>query len=647
MENNLTSTSTSSWWHSGKKIDRATGILAVSLCIYNLLFVMGVFSKLNIYILSQQHKVMNLAVVIVILYLNDLFNAKNTFVKYSFNSIFLLMGIIPCVYIFVFYDTVVQHVSRMQPSTLETVLFFMLLASLLEAARRKVGWPMALIALFFVFYAFKADMFPGVFFSRPLRLPRLVSSFYLSTDAIFSVPIGVASTTVAIFLIFACLLLYTGGGKFFIDLSMSLMGMFRGGPAKTAILASATFGTLSGPVAANVAATGSITIPLMKRIGYKPEFAAGVEAVASNGGQLMPPIMGVAAFVMAEMTGIPYVKIIAAALIPAILYYIALFTQVDLEAVRLKLKGLPKQELPQIKQVLKDGWFYIVPLVVLIVALAVFRITPERSAFYAMVALVLLVILNRKFSIRTVVDAFENAGKAMCVVVVACATAGLILGTISTTGVGINLAIAIERISAGNVYLILLLTAFSCLVLGTGLDTISIYFMLSTLISPLLVDSGITLMAAHLFVVYYGLVSFITPPVAVAAFIAAGLAESNPMKTAVSATRLGICTFIIPFLFVLNPELLMIGSGGDIALAFVTAVAGVFVLSMGIVGRMYHDIGEIPPAARIIFIGCALLMMQPGIVTDLIGISVTALTIWFLIKRSTKQPSTMEGVRQV
>ncbi len=645
VDQNLESASAKGWWHSGKKIDRATGILAISLCIYNLLFVMGAFSRLNIYILSQQHKVLNLFVVIVILYLTDLFPAKKNFLKSMSNWIFLVMGMLPCIYIFVFYDTVVQHVSKMQPSTLEIVLFFMLLASLLEAARRKVGWPMALIALVFVFYAFKADIFPGVLFSRPLRLPRLVSSFYLSTDAIFSVPIGVASTTVAVFLVFACLLLYTGGGKFFIDLSMSLMGMFRGGPAKTAILASATFGTLSGTVAANVAATGSITIPLMKRIGYKPEFAAGVEAVASNGGQLMPPIMGVVAFVMAEMTGIPYVKIIAAALIPAILYYIALFTQVDLEAVKLKLKGLPRQELPEIKQVLLEGWFYIVPLIVLIVAMAVFRITPERSAFYAIVTLILLVILNKKFSMGMIVDALENAGKAMCVVVIACATAGLILGTISTTGVGINLAIAIERISAGNVYLILLLTAISCFVLGTGLDTISIYFMLSTLISPLLVDNGIPLMAAHLFVVYFGLVSFITPPVAVAAFIAAGLAESNPMKTAVTATRLGICTFIIPFLFVLNPELLMIGSGGDIALAFITAVIGVFVLSMGVVGRVYYDMGEIPLVIRIVLIGCALLMMQPGVVTDLIGISVTGLMIWLLYRRNAKHSSIMEGVR--
>ncbi|NLA25810.1 MAG: TRAP transporter large permease subunit, partial [Firmicutes bacterium] len=233
MDQNLESASAKGWWHSGKKIDRATGILAISLCIYNLLFVMGAFSRLNIYILSQQHKVLNLFVVIVILYLTDLFPAKKNLLKSMSNWIFLLMGMLPCIYIFVFYDTVVQHVSKMQPSTLEIVLFFMLLASLLEAARRKVGWPMALIALVFVFYAFKADIFPGVLFSRPLRLPRLVSSFYLSTDAIFSVPIGVASTTVAVFLVFACLLLYTGGGKFFIDLSMSLMGMFRGGPAKT------------------------------------------------------------------------------------------------------------------------------------------------------------------------------------------------------------------------------------------------------------------------------------------------------------------------------------------------------------------------------------------------------------------------------
>lgn len=645
MTKSLSLASASSWWHSGKKTDKIVGVLAILLCLYNMLFVMGAFSKLGIFIVSQQHKALNLAVVMVMLYAAACLAVKKSILKTILDYILLFMGVIPCLYLFAFYSTVVQHVSKMQPSTLEIVLFFMLLVSLLEAARRKVGWPMAFIALLFVFYAFKADIFPGILYSRPLHLPRLVSSFYLSTDAIFAVPLGVASTTVAIFLIFACLLLCTGGGKFFIDLSMSLMGMLRGGPAKTAILASATFGTLSGTVAANVAATGSITIPLMKRIGYKPEFAAGVEAVASNGGQLMPPIMGVVAFVMAEMTGIPYVKIAGAALIPAILYYIALFTQVDLEAVKLKLKGLPRQDLPEARKVLAEGWFYIVPLVVLIVAMAIFRITPERSAFYAIVTLLILIILNRKFSLAMILEALESAGKSMCIVIVACATAGLILGTISTTGVGINLAIAIERISAGNVYLILLLTALSCFILGTGLDTISIYFMLSTLISPLLVDSGITTLGAHLFVVYFGLVSFITPPVAVAAFIAAGLAGSNPMKTAIEATKLGICTFIIPFLFVLNPELLMIGSAGEIALAFITAVLGVFVLSMGVVGRAYRDLGEIPLLARLVLVGAALLIMKPGMATDLIGIGVTALTMWLLYIRNSSKVSVMKGAR--
>ena len=550
------------------------------------------------------------------------------------DTILLLMGVVPSAYYLFFYDMILEHLAIAYISTIEIVLFFMLLISVLEAGRRVAGLPMAIVSAFFIFHAFFSDIFPGIMFSRTFPVSRLASNFYLEAEGIFSMPVGVAATIVIMFMLFASVLLFSGGGNFFIDLSLAVLGHVRGGPAKAAIVASALFGTISGSAAANVMATGSVTIPLMKHIGYLPKFAGAVEAVASNGGQIMPPVMGVVAFVMAEMTGIPYVKICFAAMLPAILYYCALFSQVDLEAVRLGLRGLPKEQLPSVKQVIKRGWQYLLPLAALIIFLAVFRYTPERSAFYATIFLFLASFVDKgsRMNLFKILRALEDTGKAMCTVILACALAGIIISSLNITGVGINLATGIIDISGGNPFVLAGLTAITCFIMGMGMGSIAIYLTLAVLVAPVLVESGVPVVAAHLFILYWGIVSFITPPVCIAAFVAAGIAGSNPMETGLVATRLGIVTYIVPFMFIFSPVLVMIGSPADILLATITSLAGVLILSVGVVGRFYVGTANLGFFERLLWIASALLLIKPGIITDIIGIVIVLPLLFWRVR---------------
>ncbi len=625
------------WWYSKDLVGKIAGIIAVVICLYDLLFVWGLLVSFGIQIMVQSHRGLNLAAFIALTFL--LFPKKGRQRKGRipwYDLLLLLMGVVPCIYSFFFLDTILDHFNTGKTSAIEIILFFVLLPSLLEGGRRVAGLPMVLIAACFIFHAFFSDYFPGFLYSRSFSLPRVVASFYLSPDGILGMPVGVASTVVAMFVLFAYFLLNSGGGKFFIDFSLAATGRFRGGPAKTAVVASALFGTLSGSPAANVVGTGSVTIPLMKSIGYKPEFAGAVEAVASNGGQIMPPVMGVVAFVMAEMTGISYAQICFASALPAILYYSGLFAQIDLEAVKLGLRGLPKQELPPTWKILKKGWPYIAPLVVLILLLAVFRYSAEMSAIYALGTLFLVSMADKESRMTPykILVSLESAGRAMCIVTVTCGVAGIIIGSVTTTGVGANLATGIIDISGGNIYILLVLTAITCFILGMGISSIPIYLMLAVLVAPALLQMGVPTIAAHLFIFYWGIVAYITPPVCFAAFVAAGIAEANPMKTGWIATRLGIVTYIVPFMFVLKPVLVMIGSPAEIVLTTIASFVGVLILAMGVVGIMYVDVGALSVFERILLIAGALLLIDPGWVTDIIGVCLVApIVVWRLMMR--------------
>jgi TRAP transporter 4TM/12TM fusion protein len=614
-------TSLAQWWASKDLVSKIGSIVAISICLCDVAYVLGGFALLGVNLMVQPYRGLNLGVYAALTFiLYPIRRAKGS-KMFLVDTILLVMGVVPSAYYLILYDTVLEHLTIAYISTIEVVFFFMLLVSVLEAGRRVAGLPMAIVAAFFVFHAFFSDIFPGILFSRTFPVSRLAANFYLEAEGIFSMPVGVASTIVIMFMLFASVLLFSGGGKFFIDLSLAVLGHVRGGPAKAAIVASGLFGTISGSPAANVMATGSVTIPLMKHIGYQPKFAGAVEAVASNGGQIMPPVMGVVAFVMAEMTGIPYIKICFAALLPAILYYCALFSQVDLEAVRLGLKGLPKEQLPPLKQVVKRGWQYVVPLAALIIFLAVLRYTPERSAFYATILLFFVSMIEKesRMGLYKILRAIEDTGKVMCTVVLACALAGLIISSLNITGVGINLATGIVDLSGGSPLILAGLTAITCFIMGMGMGSIAIYLTLAVLVAPVLVESGVPVVAAHLFILYWGIVSFITPPVCIAAFVAAGIAGSNPMETGLVATRLGIVTYIVPFLFIFSPVLVMIGSPAEIILATITSLTGVLILSVGVVGHFYVGTAKLGILERLLWVAGALLLIKPGLVTDIVG----------------------------
>jgi len=556
-------TSINKWWIDRDLKSKFVAIIAIVMCIYSILFVSGILSRLGVYILSNSHRALLLAFVLALTYL--IYPAKRKREKNSISSIIpwydallMGMGLVGCLYFFIFSDLVDEHIQDGMTTTAEVIMFFCLLLSMLEAGRRTLGPYMPAVVALFVFYSFNASYFPGMLKGAQFPLDTVVLGLYLLPEGVFGIAMGVASTIVIIFVILGVFLATSGAGQFFIDLSMALVGRFRGGPAKAAVVGSGLMGTISGSVTANVATTGAVTIPLMKKTGYTPEFAGAVESVASNGGQIMPPIMGVAAFVMASVTGIPYSSVIVAAFVPAALYYIALFVQIDLEAARLGLLGLNREELPSLKKVLQQGWHFLIPVIALLIFLLGFAFTPELSGLWALGTLFIVSYKNKnsRVGLYKVLVGFENAGRAMVVVGTACGLAGLIIGSVGIAGTGIGIAIGLLKISGGSLHILLGLTAAACFILGMGMTTVAIYLMLVVLIAPALVDFGIPLLAAHLFIVYWGLTSFITPPVCIASYVAASFAKSKPMATGWLSSRLGFCNYVVPFLFIYRPGLL-------------------------------------------------------------------------------------------
>ncbi|MDP2644567.1 MAG: TRAP transporter fused permease subunit, partial [Desulfobacterales bacterium] len=455
---------------------------------------------------------------------------------------------------------------------------------------------------------------------RAPSLARLTGDIYLSLDGIFGYPIWVAGTVVITFILFSQLLMESGAGQFFLNLALSLVGGMRGGPAKVAVVASSFFATLSGSPTANVAATGSITIPLMKSTGYPPHFAAAVEAVASKGGQLTPPIMGAVIFLMVEATGFSYLEVAIAATLPALLYYLSIFLQVDFRAARTGLKGLAASELPSLKETLKGGWPYLIPLAALVYFIFLRNDEPEQAALYSM-AVLWIVCLFRKDSRLTparIVRAFKSGATTTLYAAVPCALSGVILASLATTGLGIRFSGQIINLAGGNLAVLVGLAAFASFVLGMGMTSIAIYIILSVLIAPGLVKMGVHVLAAHLFIIFWGNISFITPPVAIAAFAAAGIAGADPMKTGWQAARLGIVSFLIPFMFVWNPKLILIGSWGDIVMTSISALIGVTILAGAVEG--YLPGGSLGWLSRIFMMGSAILLLAPGWRTDLTGL---------------------------
>ncbi len=629
--------------------------------------------------------------------------------------IYILLTIVVFGYIFFNYKAI--SIKAAEYTNIDLILGGLAVLLTLEVTRRVVGPELPIVSIIFIFYAYFGQYLPGVLAHRGYTVGRIISQMYLTTEGIMGIPLGVSATFVFMFILFGAFLDKTGVGKFFIDIAYALTGHLKSGPAMTAVLASGFMGSISGSSVANTVTTGAFTIPLMIDSGYKPHFAGAVEATASTGGQIMPPVMGAAAFIMAEFTGIAYKDIIVAALIPAVLYYFAVAVTVHLEASKLGLKGLPREELPKASVVMKSKGYLLLPLVV-IVGFLIKGLTPTFSAYYAIlfsiiialiasmikgensfakektmplvaaiflftqdlipsisdgiiqliiiglisvVSTLLIAFISSKFNkdknleeelkkeeeidfnMGKILEAFEAGAKGAVGVACACACAGIIVCVVTLTGLGLRIAGIIVSAAGGNLILTLFFTMIASIILGMGLPTTAKYIVLATMAVPALIQLEVNLMSAHLFILYFGVIADITPPVALAAYAGAGIAGANSMRTGFSALKIALAGFIVPYLFAMNPELLLIESINETVVNFlpftaaigiiISALIGIVCLASGVQG---HFLTKTKIYERIALLGSAFLLLNPGLLTDSIGIVVLILIYILQNKRIDK-----------
>ncbi|MFC1974717.1 TRAP transporter permease [Chloroflexota bacterium] len=496
----------------------------------------------------------------------------------------------------------------------------------LEAARRAVGWPIAIVALLTILYVRFGAYMPGVLRHTGFEWSFIVNQLGLTPEGVWGLPMRVTANIVVVFVIFSAFLRAGGGSWFFIELPRALFGQVRGGPAKVAVVASGLFGTISGSTVTNVLTTGSFTIPLMKSMGFRPQMAGAVEAISSIGGQVMPPIMGACAFILAEVIGVSYWEVCVAAFLPALLFYISLFGAVDLEAAKVGLKGLPPSELPSVKKVLARGGHLLVPLLVLVFALAVARWTPQRAAFWTIASTIVVSMLNKESRIgpKKIIGALDSGIRMMPTVVLACASAGIVIGMLNTSGLGLTISSVLVRISGGSLVILLILVAMTAALLGTGLSTTACYLFLAFLCGPAMVEVGVPILAAHLFIFWYACLSQIIPPVCIAAFAAAPIAQARPYAIAAIALRLGIVIFIVPFFFVYNTSLILQGAPGEIALSMATAIVGAYCIAAMGEGYLLRAMGILD---RALFGIAGFTLIYPNLTISAVGLGFMALGV--------------------
>ncbi len=553
-------------------------------------------------------------------------------------------------YLFVNFQTIALRGGSVE--RIDIILGMLAIVLTLEVTRRVVGPELPIVATLFLIYAKFGPQMPGILAHRGFSLERIISHMYLTTEGILGIPIGVSATFVFMFILFGAFLDKTGVGKFFIDLAYSLTGHMKSGPAMTAVVASGFMGSISGSSVANTVTTGAFTIPLMKKIGYKPHFAGAVEAAASTGGQIMPPVMGAAAFIMAEFTGIPYIKIIAAAAIPAFLYYFAVASMVHLEACKLGLKGMPKSQLPKLsKLILKQGYLFI-PLIAIVYFL-MSGLTPLLAAFRAILISVVIAVLASiykyyktkefSFTIKDFISALEQGAKGSIGVACACACAGMIVGVVTLTGLGLRFAELIVTLSQGNLFLTLFFTMCASIILGMGLPTTAKYIVLATMAVPALIALEVNLMSAHLFILYFGVIADITPPVALAAYAGAGIAGANAMKTGFQAVKLALAAFLVPYVFAFNSELILVKEVVDSTVTFVPFIQAVPVIISSVLGILclacaieQYMVTKSKVYETLVLFVAALSLLQPGLYTDLFGLLALG-SIYILQKQRVKK----------
>jgi len=569
-----------------------------------------------------------------------------------------LIGAACWLYIVVNFDSLVRRSGNNTP--LDVAVGIVGILVLFESCRRIVGLPIMIIAGSFIVFAFAGKYLPGFLHHRGYSLQRVVCHLFYNTEGIMGTPIGACSTFIFLFILFGALLEKTGIGHFFIDVCNALAGGASGGPAKVAVLSSALLGTVSGSSVSNTVGSGSFTIPMMKKLGYKGEFAGAVEAAASTGGQIMPPIMGAAAFLMAESLGLPYITIVKAAIVPAILYFTGIFITVHLEAKKLGLKGLPKDQLPRFMPLLLKKGYMILPLVVIIY----FLCAGKTAVFAALMGIIACVLVGFGVSVsdlahgrkpsfggKDIVEIMCTAARNIISVAIACGMAGIIIGIVTLTGLGLRLGNGLVMLAHGKLLLTLIFTMVASIILGMGAPTTANYLITSTITAGAIISLGIEPLAAHMFAFYFGIIADVTPPVALAAIAGAAIAKAKPMKTALNATKLAIGAFIIPYMFVYNSKMLMINASAlSVVMIIITAILGMFGISVALEGYGFNNTGffynsgknkatiiAFDALERILFAVAGILCVIPETKTDIIGVSLLAvLTAYQLILKKVR-----------
>lgn len=627
---------------------RLVTCITIIAAFYHIVVVGGVFTFFGVFISPLIHRAISLTFALILLYL--LFPARANKTKEGniawYDIGLILCGIIPLGFSIGFQDQILDYSLYGILDFKGTVFAFALMATLLEACRRASGSLVlpGLLLLSFLITIYNNYM-PGVFHGMGFSLNEIGLILYVSPHGFFGIPLRVASTIVIMFMVFSQILRATGGSDWLINLALSLVGRSKGGPAKASIVASALFGTISGSPSSNSAATGIVTIPLMKRIGYTPEFAGAVEATASTGGQILPPVMGAVAFVIAEWLEIRYVDVLAGALVPALLYFTILFYGVDIRARQSNLQAMPEGELEPFLQVIKRGWFYVLPVATLVYLLVFLQFPPETSALSAIVVMFGMGIFIDKDRKRLSLPSFRDAYlrlkemifsmgdgiRLWLKVAIICAAVGIIVGCFTQSGVGLKTAAYIVEISRGNLIFVLLLAAFSAYVLGMGMDTLPLYVTMAILVAPALDELGVNPLSAHLFVLFWGLTSHITPPVCLAVYVTSAIAESNIWKTGLQAMRLGIVLFVIPFAFVYYPGLHLAGS----ITVILQDTIRTLVASAGIVGGLTGFLGKQTSWVQRILLMCGgVILLIPKQHSWILGtIMIAAIGLWQWLPR--------------
>ncbi len=622
-------------WNPPRIVGLATTVVAVAMGLFH--YYTAGFGMLEPMLQRSLHLTFALVLAFLMFPPRNRIRQETTWV-----DVFLaVLSVVPTAWLWFDYDRILNRIEYVDPVTFtDHATAILLFALIFEATRRVVGWSMASVVIVVVAYTFLGPWIPGFMGHRGLTWDVFVDQQVLTMGGIYTIPIAVSSTYVVIFVLFGAFLVRTGMGNTMIDMAKAVAGHTRGGPAKVAVLSSGLFGSINGSSVANVVATGSFTIPLMKGIGYRPHFAGAVESVASVGGQFTPPVMGAAAFIMVEMTGIPYITIITAAAIPALLYYTALLFAVHFEAARLGLPVLPAESWERVKRVFIELIPFAFPVAILLYVLIAGR-SPIMAGFWALTGLIAVSMLRKKtrLNLKGFVEALEFGARNAVVIAVTCAAAGIVIGNVNALGIGIKFASAIFSVSGGVQFFALLLVMFASLLLGMGLPTSAAYVIVAAVTAPPLVEMGVPVLSAHFFVLFFACISSLTPPVAVASYAAAGVAHADPTRTGFTGVRLGIAGFLIPFLFVYWPGLLMEGHWTNILIAVVPAFIGVAGLAVASIGWLFRRLNI---GLRLIYFVCSFMMLMPGVGTDIAGGVVMAAVALYL-RRGVK----LEAPKQV